>query len=59
MFEMFKPKKEEAPKMPNFEKLKMALPEELRDEFQKLGEDVEKIAGAKGGAMDVWQSLVI
>jgi len=49
---MFKPKKEKAPKMPTFEELKMALPEELRDEFQKLGEDVEKIADAKGGAMD-------
>jgi 4'-phosphopantetheinyl transferase EntD len=51
MFEMFKPK-EETPKMPTFEELKMALPEELRDEFQKLGADVEKIARAKGGAMD-------
>lgn len=49
---MFKPKKAEVPQMPTFEELKMALPEELREEFQKLGGDVEKIAGAKGGAMD-------
>lgn len=49
---MFKPKKAEVPKIPPFEELKKSLPEELQEEFQKLGEDIEKIASIKGGAMD-------
>ncbi|KKR20083.1 MAG: hypothetical protein UT50_C0022G0008 [Candidatus Moranbacteria bacterium GW2011_GWA2_39_41] len=53
MFEIFTPKKEAVPQMPTFEELKMALPEELRDEFQKLREDIEKLAGDRGISMSV------
>lgn len=48
MFEFFKPKetKKDTPQKPNFEQLKAALPADLRDEFQKLSDDIEKIISA-------------
>jgi hypothetical protein len=59
MFGFFEgPKKPEQPKAPAFEELTAALPEELRDEFQKLGEEVQNINVKESDGGEIKEELL-